>query len=187
MKIGFLGVHNGGKDTLSHYLFNRLKLRGKTVYYIPEQAEQALIRGMKLNTEETQMWLLGTQIAKEMEAQAWNKREFIICNRTVVDVPVYSMMLDNVMEIQSMVEDYLQAHPYDVLFRVHPFDTIEDDGVRDTDRDYQDAIHQRFDLELLNNRLSCIDLDQPTKEKRMEAIDMWLSNHLNKVDDHKKI
>lgn len=170
-KIGFIGVHNGGKDTLSHYLFTQLKMKGKTAYYIPEIAEKAIMHGMKLNEPNSQMYMLGEQIARETEAEYCGKREYIVCNRTVIDVLPYGAILKNYFEMREIVANYLHSNPYYMIFRVKPFSSIEDDGVRLIDQTRQHIIDNLFDSVLNDLRVSGIELGQPTKEERMKVID----------------
>lgn len=173
-KIAFIGVHNGGKDTLSHYFFTQLKMKGRTAYYIGEQAEQALIQGMPLNTPETQMWLMGKQIKEEMAAMNWGKREYIVCNRSVLDILPYSAGLPNYNELRTIAQAYLKFNRYYTIFQVHPFDTIEDDGVRSTDKQHQNIIHELFLKTMFDFGYSPLHLDQPSKEERMKALDYYI-------------
>ena len=167
-RIAFIGAHSSGKDTLSHYAFAYLKKKKHSCYYITEIAEKALMRHMKLNSTKGQLFLLGYQMKAEMEAAAWNKREFIICNRGVIDsVPYSSRLGANIQyRIREIVRQYMALAPYSLIILLRPYSTIENDGLRDLDKKDQFNIDAEFIRILHEDKLQYKELNAPTKEKR---------------------
>jgi nicotinamide riboside kinase len=167
-RIAFIGAHSAGKDTLSHYAFAYLKKKKRSCYYITEVAEKALMRGMDLNTPEGQLFLLGYQIKAEMEAEAWDKREFIICNRGVIDSIPYSEKQGKEFQytMQALIDKYLMLKPYHMVILLRPYAAIENDGLRDMDRGDQLQVDAEFLRVLNDSKIPYKELNAPTKEKR---------------------
>lgn len=179
-RIAFVGAHSAGKDTLSHYAFAYLKKKKHSCYYITEVAEKALMRHMDLNTAEGQLFLLGYQIKAEMEAEAWDKREFIICNRGAIDSVPYSARLGKTFQytIQALVDKYLDLKPYHLVILLRPYETIENDGLRDMDRDDQLNVDKEFLRVLADSQIPYKELNAPTKEKREIQLRRILQKHV---------
>jgi len=177
-RIGFIGAHSTGKDTLSHHAMSFLKKKKHSCYYISEMAEKALMRGMDLNTPTGQMWMLGYQMKAEMEALQWNKREFILCNRSVIDNVPYCNRISNLFrsKIEDMVLHYIKLFPYDHLLLLRPFKKIENDGLRDMDRKDQLQIDQYFITFLQAYHIPYQELNAPTKGLRIKQMEKILRN-----------
>lgn len=176
IRIGFIGGANTGKDTLSHWLFAELKLEDRSCYYISEMAEQALIRQMNLLSITGQLWMCGSQIEKECEAIQWQGREFIICNRTLIDQAAYSKMIgkDAFKVTLALCTAYLEVLPYDLIFLMHPLETFTYDGVRkDTPEQIQKVTQSMIEMaELFGNQfnLPIVHIRGKTKNARKKEI-----------------
>lgn len=173
-RIGLLGTSNVGKDTLSHHLFTYLKMKGKTCYYIPEIAEQAIMRGIDLKDMSGQMWMLGEQVKQEMSALTWGKREFIICNRTVIDCIPYSKFMIGRYELEEMVTNYISLYPYDLIFWLRPLPEFVKDGVRWETREDQLEIDRRFGMALakyVGYEMNIKVINARTKESRKSEME----------------
>lgn len=190
-RIGFVGAHNAGKDTLTHHAFTWLKLHKHTAYYISEMAEQAIMHGMNLNTQAGQMWLLGQQIAEETAAISFGKREFVICNRTVIDAIAYASYFQetgqaeiNVPPLDKIAHNYMLAYPYDLIVLLAPFAKLELDGVRMSDRNEQLEIARSVDFAVRYYSRHCkqtyVTIDSETKTERAADLETILELFLEK-------
>jgi nicotinamide riboside kinase len=175
-RIGFIGGANTGKDTLSHWLFVQLKLEDRTCYYISEMAEQALMKGMNLKTVQGQLWMCGLQMVKETESEAWGKREFIICNRTIIDQAAYSKFLskDAFKATLEVAKAYLTVAPYDLIFLMHPLERFTYDGVRkETPEEIQKITQSMLEMaELFGKQfdIPIVHIKSKTKKARQKEI-----------------
>ena len=188
-KIAFIGTHSTGKDTLSHDAFSYLKLQHKkTCYYISEIAEQALKQGLALKRFQAQFWMMARQIQEELEAQLWAKREYIICNRSIIDSIPYSKAYadkgyyqkKDVNALEEIAVSYLEYYPYDLIFFMRPFDTIEKDGVREVDEEGQKLVDYYFGHLLTLWRIPVHIVGHTVKSERLEYIRTVLDGYVKK-------
>lgn len=193
-RIGLVGTHSSGKDTLSYYICNYLKKKDKSVHYIDEQAIVAILRNFPLNRPAGQLWYMGKQIQEETEYINKPIREYIVCNRTVIDPIAYTadmmhtgdcqgMMYvsDMVKTLENIALSYMRAEPYSLILLLRPFSKLHDDGVRMTDREQQLRIDKKM-VELVYTYCKKLDMDfveikadsYEEREKEVElAIDLW--------------
>jgi GTPase SAR1 family protein len=83
-KVAFIGSKEVGKTTLASYLNGQLKSLGLSVDIVPEVARYCPLPLNEKTTIESAYWLLGAQISAE--ALVEKTRQFVICDRTVLDV-----------------------------------------------------------------------------------------------------
>lgn len=186
-RIAFVGVHNGGKDTLTTHAFSYLKMHKKTCKLITECAEEAISRSIDLSKPVGAYWLLGAQIVQEMQAVNFGKREYVICNRGVIDsIPYAQQYLDygTAIRIENMVKSYLAAWPYYAVIWLRPLPTIEDDGVRMTDQTAQRQLDEKFKTILSKyvDSSTLFIVDDKTKAERIHTVETILDFVIAKSD-----
>ena len=142
MKIGFCGTMSVGKTTLVKELKKISEFKDYT--FRTERSKHLMNLGIPLNTDST----LKGQLVFASERAAELMQEKIITDRTVIDVMAFS-------ELSKSMEDhekrYLSAtlyyliKEYDILFYVSPEGVeIEDNGIRETDAEYRNAIDEKI-------------------------------------------
>ena len=140
MKIAFIGTHGVGKTTLCYDLAAALKRRDLTVELVREVARECPLPINRDTTVKAQAWILHTQIAWELQAEA--KAEVVVCDRAVLDNYCYLRRAapgePHVKVLEGLVRAWLPT--YDVLFRVPIVGDPSFDGVRDTDLAFQHDI-----------------------------------------------
>ena len=83
MKVAFIGTHGVGKTTLCYDLAAGLKKRDLTVELVREVARECPLPINRDTTLKAQAWILHTQIAWELQAEA--KADVVFCDRAVLD------------------------------------------------------------------------------------------------------
>ena len=163
MKIGFCGTMSVGKTTLVNALKELPEL--KDYHFRTERSKHLMNLGIPLNTDST----LKGQLVFASERAAELMQEKIITDRTVIDVMAFS-------ELSKSMEDhekrYLNAtlyyliKEYDVLFYFSPEGVeIEDNGVRETDAKYRDAIDKKIKSLIQMFRGNTITIKGTVKER----------------------
>ncbi len=142
MKIAFIGTHGVGKTTLCYELAASLKKRDLSVELVREVARECPLPINRDTTLKAQSWILHTQIARELEAEA--KAEVVVCDRSVLDNFCYlkrALGGEGVaVELESLIRGWTAS--YDALFRVPIVGDPRFDGVRDTDLAFQHGIDE---------------------------------------------
>jgi nicotinamide riboside kinase len=140
MKIAFIGTHGVGKTTLCYDLAAALKRRDLTVELVREVARECPLPINRETTIKAQAWILHTQIAWELQAEA--KAEVVVCDRAVLDNYCYLKRAapgePHVKVLEGLVRAWLPT--YDALIRVPIVGDPRFDGVRDTDLAFQHDI-----------------------------------------------
>jgi len=138
MKIGLCGTMSVGKTTL----VNELKKLNqfKDYDFATERSEYLRDLGIPLNTDSTlkgQTVFLAERVAELM-------KENIVTDRTILDVISFTNLAESIdWKDKEYFEDYagLFVGDYDYIFYIDPVGTeMEDNGVRETDLEYRDAI-----------------------------------------------
>ena len=86
MKVAFIGTHGVGKTTLCYDLAAALKKRDLTVELVREVARECPLPINQETTLKAQAWILHTQIAWELQAEA--KADVVFCDRELEVVKV---------------------------------------------------------------------------------------------------
>jgi thymidylate kinase len=147
MKVAFIGTHGVGKTTLCYDLAAGLKKRDLSVELVREVARECPLPINRETTVKAQAWILHTQIAWELQAEA--KADVVCCDRAVLDNYCY---LVNKFGRQPQLESWLAwwMETYSILIGVPTLaDGIIPDGFRSEDRAFQ----QRIEM-ILNELLS---------------------------------
>ena len=142
MKIGFCGTMSVGKTTLVNALKELPEF--KDYHFRTERSKHLMNLGIPLNTDST----LKGQLVFASERAAELMQEKIITDRTVIDVMAFCELSKS---MEAHEKHYLTAtlyyliKEYDILFYVSPEGVeIEDNGIRETDAKYRDAIDKKI-------------------------------------------
>lgn len=145
MKIGIMGAHGAGKTTYAIKTARNLqeKFPDSNIGILHEVARICPFPLNRKSTVNAQMWLYHRQMTEEIEgASAF---DILVCDRTVLDTVVYG----HYAGFGEFVGEYLyQAlswlDTYDFLYWLQPAFKPIDDGFRDPDPAFQDAIDDIF-------------------------------------------
>jgi predicted ATPase len=140
MKIAFIGTHGVGKTTLCYDLAAALKKRDLTVELVREVARECPLPINRETTLKAQAWILHTQIAWELQAEA--KADVVFCDRAVLDNFCYMRRAFTGAPAEAVLQELVRSwtKTYDVLFKVPIVGNPRFDGVRDTDLEFQREI-----------------------------------------------
>jgi len=167
MRIGFCGTMSVGKTTLVNALKELPEF--KDYHFRTERSKHLMNLGIPLNTDST----LKGQLVFASERAAELMQEKIITDRTVIDVMAFC---DLSKSMDSAHKFYLNAtltfliKEYDILFYVSPEGVeIEDNGVRETNAEYRDAIDKKIKSLVQMHRSNAITI-KGTVEERIEQV-----------------
>ena len=156
-----------GKTTLVNALKELPEF--KDYYFRTERSKHLMNLGIPLNTDST----LKGQLVFASERAAELMQEKIITDRTVIDVMAFC---DLSKSMDSAHKFYLNAtltfliKEYDILFYVSPEGVeIEDNGVRETNAEYRDAIDKKIKSLVQMHRSNAITI-KGTVEERIEQV-----------------
>ena len=142
MKIGFCGTMSVGKTTLVNALKELPEF--KDYHFRTERSKHLMDLGIPLNMDST----LKGQLVFASERAVELMQEKIITDRTVVDVMAFCELSKS---MEAHEKHYLSAtlyyliKEYDILFYVSPEGVeIEDNGIRETNAEYRDAIDKKI-------------------------------------------
>ena len=142
MKIGLCGTMSVGKTTLVNALKNEPEFKNYT--FRTERSKYLNSMGIPLNTDST----LKGQLVFAAERAAELMQENIITDRTIIDVMAFcelskSMSIAEKRHINGVLWHLIRE--YDIIFHIDDLSVpIEDNGIRETDKDYRLAIHQKI-------------------------------------------
>jgi len=142
MKIGFCGTMSVGKTTLVNALKELPEF--KDYHFRTERSKHLMDLGIPLNMDST----LKGQLVFASERAVELMQEKIITDRTVVDVMAFCELSKS---MEAHEKHYLSAtlyyliKEYEILFYVSPEGVeIEDNGIRETNAEYRDAIDKKI-------------------------------------------
>ncbi len=170
MKIAFIGTHGVGKTTLCYDLAAALKRRDVTVELVREVARECPLPINQDTTLKAQAWILHTQIAWELQAEA--KAEVVVCDRAVLDNFCYLKRACAGEPVERALEGLVRSwtSTYDFLFQVPIVGDPRFDGVRDTDRAFQREIDELIAETLEQWGVGCRALDPLAREGWPSAV-----------------
>ena len=142
MKIGLCGTMSVGKTTL----VNALKQESEFKDYLfrTERSKHLNSMGIPLNTDST----LKGQLVFASERAAELMQENIITDRTIIDVMAFCELSKSMSKVEKDHINGVLWHlikEYDIIFHIDDLSVpIEDNGVRETNKDYRLDIHQKI-------------------------------------------
>ena len=142
MKIGLCGTMSVGKTTLVNALKKLPEF--KDYNFRTERSKHLMSLGIPLNTDST----LKGQLVFASERAAELMQEKIITDRTIIDVMAFCSLSKSMSKIEKDNINNTLWHliqEYDIIFHIDDLSIpIEDNGVRETDKDYRLAIHKKI-------------------------------------------
>jgi thymidylate kinase len=142
LKIAFVGTHGVGKTTLCYELAAWMKKREARVDMVREVARRCPLPINRETTLDAQSWILHTQIAEEIALA--NEQDVVVCDRSVLDNYAYLVhRLGPQSVLDELVSHWMKTYTH--LFKVPIVAVPSFDGVRDTNRTFQDAIDQEVE------------------------------------------
>ena len=151
MKIGLCGTMSVGKTTLVNALKKEPKFKDYT--FRTERSKYLNSIGIPLNTDST----LKGQLVFAAERAAELMQENIITDRTIIDVMAFCELSKSMSEAEKRHINGVLWHlikEYDIIFHIDDLSVpIEDNGVRETNKDYRLAIHKKISSILGMHRL----------------------------------
>lgn len=139
IKVALIGSHGVGKTTLCYEIAARLKHRDVRVDIVKEVARKCPLPINKDTTIDAQAWILHMQVAMEIEASSDN--DVLLCDRSVLDNYAYLVASCGRQPVYDvLVQTWLPS--YDLAVWVPITEMPRFDGVRDSDRRFQERIDQ---------------------------------------------
>lgn len=167
LKVAFIGSHGVGKTTLCFELAAALKRRDLHVDVVKEVARRCPLPINKETSLEAQAWILHTQMAMEIEAASLH--EAIVCDRSVLDNYAYLVAsCGRQPEYHALVRSWIKS--YSAIFWVPILDGPRFDGVRDTDRRYQERIEELITQLSVEFVVPAIRLHETPRERWIQRV-----------------
>ena len=168
MKILISGTHSTAKTTLCQQISKLLGIK-----YLPEKATELYLAGfVNLNKEctfENQKLIMNSQLNDLKELDNF------VSDRGLLDSYAYgstnnSYDVVDKFTLFQLLQKSLQF-PYDLIFISCPLDiTIENDGIRNTEKEYQLLVHDKIIETAKYLNLEVYYLNQNTIEQRVNFI-----------------
>lgn len=175
-KTAFIGTHGVGKTTLCYGLAARLKKRDLSLEVVHEVARRCPLPINKETSVAAQSWILHTQIAEELTAQA--RYPMVICDRSALDNYVYLLIAAGSQRtLDTLVERWMES--YDLLFHVPIVTAPSADGVRATDPIFQVAVDERLRAELEKRKLPTLYLDPSHRDGWLQLAEQEVLGRLD--------
>ena len=167
-KIAFIGSHGVGKTTLCYGLAARLKRRDVAVEVVHEVARRCPLPINEETSVAAQSWILHSQIAEELVAQA--RYPVVVCDRSVLDNYVYLLLAAGRQEgADGLVRFWMQG--YDLLVHVPIVEQLSPDGIRSPDPGFQYAVEERLARELAERNLEALHLDPAARSAWLDTVE----------------
>jgi nicotinamide riboside kinase len=167
-KVAFIGSHGVGKTTLCYGLAARLKIRDVAVEVVHEIARRCPLPINEETSVAAQSWILHTQVAEELVAQA--RYPAVICDRSILDNYVYLLLAAGRQEpLESLVEGWTRG--YDLLVHVPIVEQPNPDGIRSPNPAFQRAVEERLDRELAERGIPALRLHREHRPFWLDTVE----------------
>jgi nicotinamide riboside kinase len=174
-KVAFIGTHGVGKTTLCYGLAARLKKRDISLEVVHEVARRCPLPINKDTSVASQSWILHTQIAEELTAEA--RYPVVICDRSALDNYVYLLIAAGPQRaLDTLVNRWMDS--YDLLFHIPIVSALSADGVRATDPSFQRAVDDRLLAELSKRGLPAVSLDPARRDQWLQVAERQVLDRL---------
>jgi len=168
LKVAFVGSHGVGKTTLCYGLAARLKARDVAVEVVHEVARRCPLPINQETSVAAQSWILHTQVAEELVAQA--RYPVVVCDRSALDNYVYLLLAAGRQEsLEGLLAAWLPT--YDLLIHVPIVALPRPDGIRSADPAFQEAVEERLRRELELRRLPVLALDPAQRAGWLDLVE----------------
>ncbi len=167
-KVAFIGSHGVGKTTLCYGLAARLKRHDVGVEVVHEVARRCPLPINEETSVAAQSWILHTQIAEELVAQA--RYPVVVCDRSVLDNYVYLLLAAGRQEAPEGLVNFWLAG-YDMLVHVPIVEDLSPDGVRSQDPGFQQAVEDLLCRELAERSLPALHLDPAARSGWLDTVE----------------
>lgn len=144
MKIAFSGSHGTGKTTSVFMECYELKKLYKNVDILTETARESPLPINRDATSDSQLWIFCRQIEREISLGALN--DAIVCDRTIVDICAYCFFTDRNLfkNLFYLSKSYINTYDWVYFKTVENNNYLIEDGIRDTDRKFQNDIETKM-------------------------------------------
>jgi nicotinamide riboside kinase len=167
-KLAFIGSHGVGKTTLCYGLAARLKARDVSLEVVREVARRCPLPINEETSLEAQSWILHTQIAEELVAEA--HYDMVICDRSALDNYVYLLLAEGSQPgLDTLIDHWMRT--YDLLVHAPVIEQPSADGVRSDNPAFQLAIEERLQKEVARRELPCLELSRGRRDAWVEEVE----------------
>ena len=167
LKVAFVGTHGVGKTTLCFDLASQLKRLDLGVDIVKEVARRCPLPINEETTLDAQEWILHTQVAEEIAAQAMY--EVVICDRSVLDNYAYLVTrVGRRPSLDALVGDWIKG--YDALFKEPVTDAPSFDGKRAVSRAFQLEIDATLERLISAFSVDVVRLDPADRDGWMPQV-----------------
>ena len=175
MKIGLCGTMSVGKTTLVNALKELPEF--KNYKFATERSKYLKSIGIPLNTDST----LKGQLVFAAERSAELMQENMITDRTIIDVMAFADLSKSMSKAEKNHLNGVLWHlirEYDIIFHIDDLSIpIEDNGVRETDKDYRLDIHNKISsiLRMFGGMAGKVIKISGTTKERIEQVKATLA------------
>ncbi len=176
-KIAFIGTHGVGKTTLAYGLAARLKRRDIHLDVVVEVARRCPLPLNEGTTLEAQSWILHSQIADELVAEA--RAPVVICDRSVLDNYVYLLFARGRQPaLEPLIESWCETYDLLVYVPILHGSEAQADGIRATDPAFRQQIDDRLWNELEDRRIPVLALHPERRAQWLDTVEEAVANEL---------
>lgn len=143
-KIAFVGSHGIRKTSAAHAFASVIQRAGHSVEYLREVIRDNPLGMNEAATGEAQLWVLVTQIARELELAP--KADVLVTDRGVTDNYAYYLRACGGVDrfaVEPLVGRWSET--YNLVVRLRPDIALAPDGIRSTNDAFRDEIEAILD------------------------------------------